>query len=177
VNCLRSRRTYSLPLTTSSASVSRETPSEAEDEEEDEPAVWYDSDDDRLAVSLASQALLDRKPKIGERMGVESHTSESARAAKSWSSPSSAADFIPSPETPSEAEDEEEDEPAVWYDSDDDRLAAKIGERMGVESHTSESARAAKSWSSPSSASSLTWATKLARMRTTCPRKMRRRRS
>ncbi|KAJ5272087.1 hypothetical protein N7524_005356 [Penicillium chrysogenum] len=36
------------------------------------------------------------------------------------------ADFIPSPETPSEAEDEEEDEPAVWYDSDDDRLAVSL---------------------------------------------------
>ncbi|KAJ5415492.1 hypothetical protein PENPOL_c006G09816 [Penicillium polonicum] len=38
---------------------SPETPSDAEDDEEDdEPAVWYDSDDERLAVSLASQARL-----------------------------------------------------------------------------------------------------------------------
>lgn len=31
---------------------------EEDDEEQDEPALWYDSDDDRLAVSLASQARL-----------------------------------------------------------------------------------------------------------------------
>ncbi|KAJ5779173.1 hypothetical protein N7457_006893 [Penicillium paradoxum] len=37
-------------------------------------------------------------------------------------------DMIPSPETPSDVEDEEEkDEPAVWYDSDDDRLAVSLG--------------------------------------------------
>ncbi|KAJ5138928.1 uncharacterized protein N7515_003776 [Penicillium bovifimosum] len=37
-----------------------ETLSDAEndEEEEEEPALWYDSDDDRLAVSLASQARL-----------------------------------------------------------------------------------------------------------------------
>ncbi|KAJ5762521.1 uncharacterized protein N7511_005903 [Penicillium nucicola] len=50
-------------------------PSEAsdaeEEEEEAEPAVWYDSDDDRLAVSLASQARL-RKLRTTESEDVVS---------------------------------------------------------------------------------------------------------
>jgi U3 small nucleolar RNA-associated protein 18 len=42
-----------------------------EEEEEAEPAVWYDSDDDRLAVSLASQARL-RKLRTTESEDVVS---------------------------------------------------------------------------------------------------------
>ncbi|KAJ5102828.1 hypothetical protein N7532_003357 [Penicillium argentinense] len=37
---------------------SPETPSDEDDEEDSAPAVWYDSDDERLAVSLASKAKL-----------------------------------------------------------------------------------------------------------------------
>ncbi|CEJ62064.1 hypothetical protein PMG11_10577 [Penicillium brasilianum] len=37
---------------------SPETPSDEEDEEESTPAVWHDSDDERIAVSLVSQSKL-----------------------------------------------------------------------------------------------------------------------
>lgn len=46
------------------------TPSDAEDSEEDSaPAVWHDSDDERLAVSLAGQAKL-RKLRVAESEDV-----------------------------------------------------------------------------------------------------------
>ncbi|KAJ6007139.1 hypothetical protein N7522_005490 [Penicillium canescens] len=48
-----------------------ETSDAEEEEEEAEPAVWYDSDDDRLAVSLASQARL-RKLRTTESEDVVS---------------------------------------------------------------------------------------------------------
>lgn len=49
---------------------SPETPSDAEDSEEDTgPAVWHDSDDERLAVSLAGQAKL-RKLRLTESEDV-----------------------------------------------------------------------------------------------------------
>ncbi|KAJ6016966.1 hypothetical protein N7451_000345 [Penicillium sp. IBT 35674x] len=47
---------------------SPETPSDDEDEES-APAIWYDSDDERLAVSLASQAKL-RKLRVAESEDV-----------------------------------------------------------------------------------------------------------
>ncbi|KAJ5901074.1 hypothetical protein N7504_007067 [Penicillium tannophilum] len=46
---------------------SPETPSD--DEDESAPAIWYDSDDERLAVSLASQAKL-RKLRVAESEDV-----------------------------------------------------------------------------------------------------------
>lgn len=49
---------------------SPETPSDAEgSEEESAPAVWHDSDDERLAVSLAGQAKL-RKLRVAESEDV-----------------------------------------------------------------------------------------------------------
>lgn len=49
---------------------SPETPSDAEDSEADSvPAVWHDSDDERLAVSLAGQAKL-RKLRVAESEDV-----------------------------------------------------------------------------------------------------------
>ncbi|KAJ5195194.1 uncharacterized protein N7498_008632 [Penicillium cinerascens] len=51
--------------------ISPETPSDAEDSEGDAPAVWHDSDDERIAVSLAGQAKL-RKLRITESEDVVS---------------------------------------------------------------------------------------------------------
>lgn len=50
--------------------VSPETPSDAESsEDESTPAIWHDSDDERLAVSLAGQAKL-RKLRVAESEDV-----------------------------------------------------------------------------------------------------------
>ncbi|KAJ5476200.1 hypothetical protein N7475_001929 [Penicillium sp. IBT 31633x] len=46
------------PPTTDMTPAAEIASDEEDDEEQDEPALWYDSDDDRLAVSLASQARL-----------------------------------------------------------------------------------------------------------------------
>ncbi|CAL5874938.1 uncharacterized protein PFLUO_LOCUS9240 [Penicillium psychrofluorescens] len=85
---------------------------------------------DAMALTLKSDAESesgDEEAADGEEVGLEDMADADLFFLDSGTAPVSA-DIIPSPETPSDAEEEDEEEtiPAVWHDSDDERLAVSL---------------------------------------------------